>query len=242
MSAGDFKQWLLQTGKSVRSAQSYSGAINGSISQWAKDAGLIQSNLSDIESSIQFVAVSVKIQQQPIFQQRNATGNNMYGSAIKLYLRYLEDVTGQAITDDIDQILGDNRIPVTEKSTLISTRIGQGQFRKSLIEYWKGCSVTQHQNTRILIASHIKPWSKSEQAERLDPFNGLLLLPNLDKVFDLGYITFDVSGKIKISAQLENAAGLGIQPDMIVNLTVRHHEFMAYHRDVQFENALMGYV
>ena len=43
-------------------------------------------------------------------------------------------------------------------------------------------------STWILIASHIKPWRVSNNNERLDVYNGLLLLPNLDKLFDKGYI------------------------------------------------------
>ena len=51
----------------------------------------------------------------------------------------------------------------------------------------------------MLLASHIKPWRDSNHQERLDKFNGLLLLANLDKAFDLGFISFDDSGKVPIS-------------------------------------------
>jgi hypothetical protein len=100
------------------------------------------------------------------------------------------------LEEDIKQILADDTCTAEERSAQISTRIGQGKFRKALIAHWSGCAISRYPDCRFLIASHIKPWSKSSNSEHLDPFNGLLLLPNLDKVFDLGYITFEESGEI----------------------------------------------
>lgn len=70
---------------------------------------------------------------------------------------------------------------------------------KNLIKYWNTCSVTNFDKTGLLIASHIKLWKESNNIERLDAFNGLLLLPNYNKSFDRGYINFDSNGKIRIS-------------------------------------------
>jgi len=234
LSSSNFKQWLLQIGKSEKTAKNYVQAIDKSISQWARDAGLIETSLIELQAPAQLNAISEQIIQLPIFQQRNTTGKGMYSAALKQYALYLEDATDQIITDDIDQILSDSSITETEKSTLITTRIGQGQFRKSLIEYWQGCALTHYPNTRFLVASHIKPWSKSEHKERLDPFNGLLLLPNLDKVFDLGYITFEESGKIRISEQLEDYSVLGLKASMTVHYQPEHQAYLAFHREEQF--------
>ncbi|ARF66915.1 hypothetical protein B7C51_02510 [Paenibacillus larvae subsp. pulvifaciens] len=54
----------------------------------------------------------------------------------------------------------------------------------------------------LLIASHIKLWKYSTNIERLDKYNGLLLCPNHDKLFDQGLITFTDEGKIIISSLL----------------------------------------
>jgi hypothetical protein len=231
---------MLQIGKAEKTAKNYVQAIDKSISQWARNAGLIGDDLHEITTPTEFKAISELIKQLDIFQENNTTGKGMYSAALKQYTQYLEDTTGQAIADDIDQILSDSTIPITEKSTFITTRIGQGPYRKSLIEYWQGCAVTKYPDTRLLVASHIKPWSKSEHHERIDPFNGLLLLPNLDKVFDLGYITFEESGQIRISKYLENVAVLGLQPSMTVKLVERNEGFMAHHRDFEFERFLDG--
>ena len=43
-----------------------------------------------------------------------------------------------SIADDLKEITSDKSIDETEKERLVSSRIGQGQYRKNLIEYWKG--------------------------------------------------------------------------------------------------------
>ena len=100
----------------------------------------------------------------------------------------------QVDKDELKQYINDqlrSQIDETQKSTLINARVGQGQFRKKLIDYWNGCAVTGFTDTRFLVASHIKPWRSSSDRDRLNEFNGLLLLPNLDKAFDLGFISFN---------------------------------------------------
>ena len=232
----DFKQWLIQIGKSEKTAKNYGQAINSSISQWAKDAGLIESSLNEIKSVCQLKPISEDIQQLDIFQKRNKKGKGMYSAALRQFSEYIDDVTGQVVSDDIEQILSDKAISTTEKSTLINTRIGQGQYRRDLIDYWGGCAVTGCSDPRFLVASHIKPWKDSVNDERLDRFNGLLLLPNLDKVFDLGYVSFKESGVILISKQLDNYPALGIIDNMSVLLSAEHQGYMAYHRECKFKS------
>ncbi len=137
---------------------------------------------------------------------------------------------------DIEKIIN-SKIPIsTENPNLIKCRIGQGLFRENLIALWKGCSVTKFENVEILIASHIKPWSKSSNEERLDVFNGLLLTPNLDKLFDKGYISFDNNGKILISEKLKNLKILGITIDMNIKINDKHKKYLSYHRNEILKN------
>ena len=83
----------------------------------------------------------------------------------------------------------------------------------------------------MLIASHIKPWKDSTNTERLDVFNGLLLIPNLDKAFDSGLITFDNNGKIKISSKLVDPEKLGIKTDQNILLDDQHKKYLKFHRE-----------
>jgi len=87
----------------------------------------------------------------------------------------------------------------------------------------------------FLIASHIKPWSASDDFERLDPNNGFLLLANIDKAFDLGYITFTDKGNILISQCLDDYNVLGISKNMGVSLNGQHQDYLAYHREMTFK-------
>ncbi|MEX1013586.1 MAG: HNH endonuclease signature motif containing protein, partial [Candidatus Paceibacterota bacterium] len=69
----------------------------------------------------------------------------------------------------------------TEREILVKYRLQQGKFRKNLILYWEGCSITDCKNSALLIASHIKPYSESNDKEKYDTNNGLLLTPTFDK-------------------------------------------------------------
>jgi hypothetical protein len=126
----------------------------------------------------------------------------------------------------------------TTRDALIKSRIGQGPYREKLIKYWSGCAVTGCKNVELLIASHAKPWIKSNNDERLDPFNGLLLTPNLDKAFDKGFITFMDNGDIKLSLHLPISTykALGINESMRLTKTeTKHLPFLQWHRNYIFK-------
>ncbi len=231
----NFKAWLLQIGKSEKTAKNYSQAIENSISNWARKDGLIDANLAVLNSAEKLGELMDPIRKMGTFREQNIKGNGMYNAALMQFYQYLQDIGSNELEADLDQILGDDKSTETEKSAQISARIGQGKFREALISHWGGCAVSGYANYRFLVASHIKPWSKSSNRERLDPYNGLLLLPNLDKVFDLGYITFEESGSIRISEAVEKPLMLGIDQDLKVDLKDDHQEYMAYHRIQKFE-------
>ncbi len=149
----------------------------------------------------------------------------------KIEIKHLNDF----LFEDIEEILGNEISIDTEKEEMVKCRIGQGKFREQLIEYWKGCSVTNFKKTELLIASHIKAWRSSNNKERLDQFNGLLLIPNLDKLFDKGYISFDNNGKIIISNDLKNYELLGVNPNMKINIKEEHKKYLEFHRSDVFE-------
>ena len=125
----------------------------------------------------------------------------------------------------------------TEIETLIKARQGQGRFRQKLLELYPNCPLTGLDVRSLLIASHIKPWSKCNNEERLDPFNGLMLAPNVDALFDSGLITFDTDGTIKISPKIdpENQKRLGISPDMKLKIRPKSKKYFEYHRNHVFQ-------
>ena len=139
-----------------------------------------------------------------------------------------------SIITEIKAVENDNTIKMTEKDSIVKSRIGQGIFRKGLIEYWHGCAISQCPLTWMLIASHIKPWRDADNQERLDPYNGLLLLPNYDKLFDLGYISFNSKGKIMYSRLLDkfDRETIGLTNNLhLVKLEEQHLKYLKYHND-----------
>lgn len=135
---------------------------------------------------------------------------------------------------DIERLLS---IPnETERSTLIAARVGQGSFRKSLLEYWESCVITGCKQPEILRASHIKPWCVCDDRERLDSFNGIILVPNFDTLFDLGFITFNTDGSVELSpffGEFELAV-FQHEKSLRVPFTERHQPYLQYHRTEVF--------
>lgn len=139
-----------------------------------------------------------------------------------------------SIVSEIRAVENDNTIKATEKDSIVKSRIGQGIFRKGLIDYWHGCAISQCPLTWMLIASHIKPWRDSDNQERMDDYNGLLLLPNYDKLFDLGYISFDQKGKIMYSRLLDkfDRDTIGLTNDLhLVKFEEQHLKYLKYHNE-----------
>jgi putative restriction endonuclease len=91
--------------------------------------------------------------------------------------------TTESLQADVEAILATS-VPATTKESLLAGRLGQGRFRKQVLKAWGGqCCVTGSRTLDAIRASHIKPWNKSDDQERLDPSNGLPLIATLDALF-----------------------------------------------------------
>jgi len=128
----------------------------------------------------------------------------------------------------------------TEREQVVAARRGQGIYRERLLVKWNGaCAVTGLTEPALLMASHAKPWKRASNIERLDGDNGLPLIPNLDKLFDKGFISFADDGAVMISHDLSAAArgALGVDATMhlLKPLNVAQQTYMAYHRDYVFK-------
>lgn len=101
----------------------------------------------------------------------------------------------------------------TTKSVETKIRIGQDRFRKNLLKHLKVCPITGIDETRILLASHIKPWALSTNEERLDINNGFIFSPTIDKLFDKGLISFENNKQVITSPTFskKNAEKAGIE-------------------------------
>jgi hypothetical protein len=127
----------------------------------------------------------------------------------------------------------------TEAERLVVQRIGQNLFREALIDFWQGrCAVTGLDVVPLLRASHIKPWAVcASDEERLDVFNGLLLAPHLDALFDGGWITFSDDGTMLVSDALGGEArcklGLAVWAGLS-HASEAHRPYLEYHREAVF--------
>lgn len=149
--------------------------------------------------------------------------NNLDNYISEFSLKQLEEITKEEIIE-------------TEKQQIIKSRIGQSTFKKLLLAVEKKCGLCGVSDDRFLVASHIKPWSQSNNQERLDVFNGLLLCPNHDALFDKGYISFDVSGRILISSSIDENSKIfmNINESMKIVLKERQLSYMKWHREEKF--------
>ena len=125
----------------------------------------------------------------------------------------------------------------TERQGLVTSRVGQGAYRKRIIHRWEyKCAVTGFEKLDVLIASHILPWASSVNNQRLDVHNGILLSPTYDALFDRHLISFENNGKIILSDSIEAQAfkKIGVTgQEKIINLSTYNFDYLEKHR-IQF--------
>ena len=104
--------------------------------------------------------------------------------------------------DELERLInisknGENKVRETK------VRTNQDYFRTIVVSnYANACGITGIAIPELLVASHIKPWSKDEK-NRLNPANGICLSATFDKAFDRGFITIDEKFRIIFSRELK---------------------------------------
>jgi predicted restriction endonuclease len=129
-------------------------------------------------------------------------------------------------------------VQATEREATVRQRIGQNLFREGLMSWWGGrCAVTGLDVPALLRASHAKPWADSNDAERMDIYNGLLLAAHWDAAVDAGLVSLDVDGRPLWSPRLPpSGVELPCQGSAVgVRLAPRHAAYLAWHRDRVFQ-------
>jgi putative restriction endonuclease len=108
-------------------------------------------------------------------------------------------------TKEDDEVVFDSET-VTSQIAKVKQRRKQSFFRNTVLASYKSsCCISGLNCDKLLIASHIVPWSKDER-NRLNPRNGLCLSVLYDKVFDLGFITITKSFEVIVSELLKKEA------------------------------------
>lgn len=129
------------------------------------------------------------------------------------------------------------------REVLTRVRIGQQFFRRSVLaSFGNRCCMSDLSEQRLLVASHIKPWTV-DKGNRLNPRNGLCLSSIHDKAFDAGLITLDENLCVVLSQPLlKNTERIVVDAfHSIDGKRIRRPErfvpdehFLAYHREVRF--------
>lgn len=207
---------------------------------WLKfldEQGYALADLQSFDDIDDLLAVDITRQQnRAIYTKPNDIVN--FKSALRKFLKFrTSDYLKQqrdSILSEIDKVNTDTNLTTTEREAIVNARVGQGEFRKKLIDYWQGCSISTFSHYDLLIASHIKPWRDADNQQRLDVFNGLLLLPNYDKLFDKGYISFDDNGRILYSRYIDDTDRRLLNMDNtlhLIKIEDSHKTYLQYHRD-----------
>lgn len=103
----------------------------------------------------------------------------------------------QELLSDIKDLKGETAI------RQVKTRVNQSVFRQMVLaNYSTKCAITGIDIPELLLASHIMPWSKSEE-HRLNPENGICLSALYDKAFDKGIIGINKNYEVILSNSLK---------------------------------------
>ena len=138
-----------------------------------------------------------------------------------------------------------------ETSRLVEqqTRLKQHRFAHQVLENYRwtcafcGFSAQQLPGHRLLVASHVKPWSVCTNRERLDQRNGICACPLHDSAFDTGLLTIAADLQIVRSAAITTLVPTDpmvdryfgpatIRPKLMVpdGAEVPLDSYLAYHR------------
>jgi putative restriction endonuclease len=151
--------------------------------------------------------------------------------------------SGLLARDETDEQLVPEDFTGESKRVITEQRIKQNFFRRAVLGSYQGrCCMSGLSEPRLLVASHIVPWSK-DKANRLNPCNGLCLSAIHDRAFDKGLITLTNDFKIIVSKELKRKKesfvievllpldGRTIEPP---ERFAPQPEFVAWHREKLF--------
>ena len=145
----------------------------------------------------------------------------------------LDSISTSLIDDFESKRISELPIKGTEKVQLIKARIGQGIYKSRLMKIEHRCRVTGMEDPKFLIASHIKPWRLSDNYEKLDGNNGLLLSPHIDSLFDRGWISFTNNGDFLVSTSLIKPVIIswGIHAQNVGSFNKKQSAYLDFHRE-----------
>lgn len=231
----EFYHWMTEFGGLARkTCGDYVTRLKFLSRQYRLDYGLTEEGINEI-----LMQESKRIGSREKYNTPKSISD--FSAGLKKFLAFVKSGYNRSVEknteDEITAINNNSAIDITERQQLITARVGQGVFRRELIDYWHGCAVCGCRLPYMLVASHIKPWRMADNMERLDVYNGLLLKPDYDRLFDQGYISFSQKGKVMISRLLdkEEMQHLGLSHDLCLKkVATQHLPYLRYHNEHVF--------
>ena len=185
--------------------------------------------------------------------QEYASGNSgyLYPCNEELAMKFLELISSLNIfTLEVEQLeLAMEVVKKTEHNPLLGLiaeaeleiktkmRRGKEQFRESLLPLWNGeCPLCGIAIDDVLKATHAKPWKDSSDAERLDPFNGVLLCANHSAMYSAGLVAFTGGGRLHISSRIPEEQYLlyGLRKGLKIPVSPEHSSYLRWHKRIAF--------
>ena len=133
------------------------------------------------------------------------------------------------------------------RQVLTAQRIKQHFFRRAVLSSYRGrCCMSGLSEPRLLVASHIVPWSR-DRTNRLNPSNGLCLSAIHDRAFDKGLISLTDDFRVMLSEKIRKRDEVFIKTVFLplenqsIEMPERfspNHEFLHHHRTAIFLDAI----
>ena len=246
----NFKGSLIHVAVATKDAYESERPENRTFDQWKKDGYKVKVDLHTLASPVS--NNDFKDEFIPMFNDKcvpklfakNKSVSQRY--VVKLPAPagvFLLDLVGDEALNIQDSVASNSAINTNQtapegydKEVTAKARVGQGKFRQDVMALWNDtCAVTGLDIKMLLTASHILPWQLSNPHQKVDKFNGLALSPNIDKLFDKGFISFDEKGDILIKNSLSADAlkAVGVDKNMTIkNLTKEHLGYLKEHREI----------
>ncbi len=213
--------------------------LNSATFKPAEFIHLLSHTLPDQYSPIRTNGIGNQIYLAPIPQEMANVLIGLSGTVGRSIVNTLSENIHISVPNETDEeetmISMRTDIGETQKMQIITSRRGQGVFKANLRLIESHCRVTKIAHSQHLIASHIKPWTKSTDEEKLSGYNGLLLSPHIDHLFDKGFISFGGDGDLILSKRLDHT----VLDKWCINsktnvgaFRTEQKKFLEYHRDV----------
>ncbi len=131
------------------------------------------------------------------------------------------------------------------REAIIQQRVKQNFFRGAVLAGYRGrCCISGVSDSRLLVASHIVPWSV-DRANRLNPSNGLCLSAIHDKAFDSHLFALSDDCRVVLSERIKASKDVflhevfwsidGKQIEMPERFAP-DHSFLAKHRNTMLDS------